>query len=81
MLASACRPCGLPATGRPLCRGPWPQPLAPLQGALATTDRPLAGGQAMAGHHYERLGCAGRPSSSLLRLLRKYNKNAYNNST
>ncbi|RRT78099.1 hypothetical protein B296_00008219, partial [Ensete ventricosum] len=43
-----CRPYGLATIDRPLCRGPWPQPIAPLQGALAIADRPLAGGQAVA---------------------------------
>ncbi|RZS12986.1 hypothetical protein BHM03_00044510, partial [Ensete ventricosum] len=39
----ACCPCGLAVAGRLLYRGPWPQPVAPLQGALATPGRPLTG--------------------------------------
>ncbi|RWV88024.1 hypothetical protein GW17_00049926, partial [Ensete ventricosum] len=35
----------------PLVR-PWLQPVAPLQGTLATAGRPLAGGQAVADHPY-----------------------------
>ncbi|RRT52317.1 hypothetical protein B296_00045679 [Ensete ventricosum] len=64
MPASACCPCELATTGLPLCRGPWPQLVAHLQGALATAGCPLVGGQVV----------AGRPSSSL-RLLRKHSKN------
>ncbi|RRT41664.1 hypothetical protein B296_00052948 [Ensete ventricosum] len=42
--------------GRPLCKGPWSQLVAPLQGALAIVDRPLAGGRAMASRPYRRPG-------------------------
>ncbi|RWW15603.1 hypothetical protein BHE74_00058268 [Ensete ventricosum] len=55
-------PCGLAmgrrhlAIDRPLYRGPWPQPVTPLQGALATVDRPLAGGHTMADCPYRRPG-------------------------
>ncbi|RWW80251.1 hypothetical protein BHE74_00011412, partial [Ensete ventricosum] len=52
----AYRPYGLAAVGRPLCTGPWSQPVAPLQGALAIADRPLAGGQVVAGHPYKSHG-------------------------
>ncbi|RRT55964.1 hypothetical protein B296_00016210 [Ensete ventricosum] len=40
-----CRPYRLAAAGRPLCRVPWSESVAPLQGALATASRPLASGQ------------------------------------
>ncbi|RWV88598.1 hypothetical protein BHE74_00045498 [Ensete ventricosum] len=66
MPAGTCHPYGLAAAGRPLCRGPWPQPVTALQQTLATIGHPLVGGQAM----------AGRPSSSSLRLLQKRCKNA-----
>ncbi|RRT34858.1 hypothetical protein B296_00046922, partial [Ensete ventricosum] len=48
-------PYGLAVVGCPLCRGPWPQPVAPLQGALATTDCPLIGGQAVANRTCRKL--------------------------
>ncbi|RWW42397.1 hypothetical protein BHE74_00052055, partial [Ensete ventricosum] len=76
VLAGACRPYGLVTTGRPLCKGPWPQLVAPLQGALATVDRPLAGGQAMASRPYRRPGRGWPPILLSLRLLQKRSKNA-----
>ncbi|RRT32168.1 hypothetical protein B296_00040359 [Ensete ventricosum] len=39
MPAGAYRPCRLAAAGCPLCRGPWLQPVASLQGALAKVGR------------------------------------------
>ncbi|RRT72611.1 hypothetical protein B296_00033404, partial [Ensete ventricosum] len=42
--AGGCSPYGLAIAGRTLCKGPWSQPVAPLQGALATAGCPLAGG-------------------------------------
>ncbi|RRT35865.1 hypothetical protein B296_00054272, partial [Ensete ventricosum] len=48
------RPCGCRATGG--CPCVW----LPLQGTLATSDRPLAGGQAVADHPYRGL-CRGQP--------------------
>ncbi|RZR87736.1 hypothetical protein BHM03_00015190, partial [Ensete ventricosum] len=52
--AGTYRTCGLAVVDRPLCRGPWPQLVAPLHGALAIADRPLLSGQAMAGRPCRR---------------------------
>ncbi|RRT32140.1 hypothetical protein B296_00058516 [Ensete ventricosum] len=53
---SAYRACGLAANGHPLCRGPWPQPIAPLQGAWTTVGRPFAGGLAVTNRPYKGHG-------------------------
>ncbi|RWV90685.1 hypothetical protein GW17_00047092 [Ensete ventricosum] len=54
--AGAYRPCGLATTDSPLCKKPWPQPVDPLQGALATVSHPLVGGQDMAARPCRRPG-------------------------
>ncbi|RRT57358.1 hypothetical protein B296_00004196 [Ensete ventricosum] len=75
MLVGAYRPCGLTAADRPLWRGPWPLPVAPLEGPLATVGLPLQVAKSWPAASIGDLAVAGRPSSSLLRLLRKRSKN------
>ncbi|RWV95015.1 hypothetical protein GW17_00042397 [Ensete ventricosum] len=76
MPVGRCRSCGLAVTGRPLCRGPWPQPVTLCKGPWPPPVAPLHMAKPWLAAPTRGLAVAGHPSSSSLRLLGKRSKNA-----